>query len=75
MEKFLAIPSLSQNSIPWYNRVMEHLIKLLKAGWTQERIALAVGVTQSAVSFWKNGGRKPGGAAVKVLKVLAERLP
>lgn len=49
---------------------MEHLRVLLLRGWTQERIAKAIGVSQPSVSLWLSGKRKPGGAVLKMLEIL-----
>lgn len=58
---------------PCYNAAMcESLSMLLAAGWTQTRIAKAIGCTQAAVSCWASGKRKPGGVAVKALGELVK---
>jgi transcriptional regulator with XRE-family HTH domain len=41
---------------------------LIRRGWTQERIAAAVGCRQSAVSRWVKGIRTPGGVNMLRLK-------
>lgn len=41
-------------------------------GWSQERLASAVGVQKSAVCHWEKGLRQPSGAAEILLNQLRE---
>ena len=47
---------------------MNYALELVRRGWTQERIAAAVGCRQSAVSRWVKGIRTPGGVNMLKLK-------
>jgi predicted transcriptional regulator len=47
---------------------MNYAKELVRRGWTQERIAAAVGCRQSAVSRWVKGIRTPGGVNMLKLK-------
>lgn len=47
---------------------MNYAQELVRLGWTQERIAAAVGCRQSAVSRWVKGVRIPGGEYMLRLK-------
>lgn len=39
-------------------------------GWTQERLAIAIGVNRTAVTLWESGKRNPSGSAELLLKQL-----
>lgn len=39
---------------------------------TQAELATQIGVTQTAISYWESGVRKPRGPALKLLSALAE---
>lgn len=44
-----------------------------KLGLTQEGLAAKLGVTQTAVSYWEDGKRKPRGPAAIMLNALREQ--
>lgn len=53
-------------------RSMDTIADQRKAsGWTQERLAEELGVTQAAVAHWENGRRNP---SVETLKKVAAAL-
>lgn len=39
-------------------------------GWTQQRLAIAVGVNRTAVTLWESGKRHPSGSAELLLDQL-----
>lgn len=45
-----------------------------KLGLTQEELAERLGVTQTAVSYWEDGKRRPRGPAVKLLASFLEEV-
>ena len=55
-----------------FARVSDSVNSICKSrGWTSAQLAQEVGVSAAAVNDWKQGRRKPGGPAIKILSSLA----
>ena len=55
----------------WNKRVSHALLDAKKRGWTQERLAEKLGVSQGSIANWKAGRREP---SYKQLEVLCDAL-
>ena len=58
----------------WISRRIREIRERL--GWTQEKLAAELGVTQTAVSYWESGKRSPGiDELIELAAVTGEELP